>query len=323
MIREYRPFFREKGGVNYDYGQDFEKWFNDRFNKREEILSFYRFVQFNINVTNKDRISNKHFYGQDNWMFYRGDFDIMTTIEHYQNIELFTQEQLEKISAYLQSVNDWCEQNKKKFYFFMVPDKHRIYGENFPFYVKKIFPDEQGKTYQLIAYLKKHTTVKVIYPDKILAEHKKEGLLYWKTDTHWNEMGAYWSYIALMQEISKDFNLEPFIVSNYKTLNHRRGDLRAVATDKYIDEQYIAPDIEKYYTKNQHPEADFFENRKGKYSLVLFGDSFSRLLSPYLGNTFRKVLVFNIYGINNNLEYAKNTQKKMQTLLLLKKLSVE
>jgi hypothetical protein len=308
-IREYRPFFRDKGGISYDYPEDFERWFNDRFYKREEVIDFYSFVQFNINNRNKNRVSKRFFYGQDKWMFFRGDFDRAATIEHYQNIELFKQEQLEKIGAYLQSVNDWCEKNNKKFYFYIVPEKHRIYPEFFPFYIKKVFPDEKGKTYQLLIYLKKHTTVKVIYPDKILKENKKDGLLYWKADTHWNEMGAYWGYRSLMKEVSKDFDVKPFIVSKIKIVKHQKGDMGIDETQA----DYKIPDIKNLYVKNQN----VFENKNGKFRLVFLGDSFSASILPYLGNTFRQVVsLWNevelnyrdktaIGGINNSVKYIK------------------
>jgi hypothetical protein len=300
-LTKYKTLIRENGRLNYEYGKNFERWFNDRFNARKEVLSIHAFLIFYIN--SRHNIINGLLNGQDGWLFYRG-INRMQTIEHYQNVKLFSQERLEKTAAYLQSINDWCEKNNKKFYFFIAPDKHRIYGEQFPFYVKKVFPDEQDKTYQLIDYLRKHTTVKVIYPDKILKEHKKEGRLYWKTDTHWNEMGAYWGYRALMEEISKDFDVKPFIFTRYKT-SHNPNEL----TD-----EYRAPDFAKRYRENAYTYRTinpvFLYNKTAKYKLVLFRDSFADLILPYLGNTFQKVSEFwcfddNWSSINNYLQYTK------------------
>jgi hypothetical protein len=304
-LAKYKPLIKENGMVHYEYGKDFEKWFNDRFNLRKEALAFYSFAKFNVNANMNKDISGKFLYGQREWVFYRGDWDEMQTINHYQNIELFTQEQLEKAAAYLQSINDWCEKNNKKFYFFIAPDKHRIYNENFPLYIKKLFPDEKGKTYQLLAYLEKHTTVKVIYPYKILRERKKEDLVYWKADTHWNEMGAYWGYRSLMEAISKDFDIKPFVVTKFKTIK-----AQAERMNPYQEEyEYRAPDIKEYYVKRTQKRENrkddvFLENKNGKYRIVLFRDSFSSSMLLYLGNTFRKVLA-SYDAMDNNLQFIK------------------
>jgi hypothetical protein len=292
-LAKYSPFIRENGTVNYEYGKDFEKWFNDRFNGRDLMMSFFNVVK---SKTNKNKNSREFLYVQEDWLFSWEIGDTQHTINEYQNIKLFSQEQLEKIAVYIESINDWCKANNKKFYFFIAPAKYRIYDDKFPFYIRKVFPDDEGKIYQLIGYLRKHSNVKVIYPDKILKEHKKQGLLYWKTDSHWNEMGAYWGYRELVREISKDFNIKHSIVLNYKSIQEVGWEIN----------EYNPP---SGFYNNRGPF--FLENIKNKYRLVLFMDSFSVSMLTYLGNTFRQVSAFwgndrnGITDVHNQLGYIK------------------
>jgi hypothetical protein len=205
-LAKYQPFFKGNGKINYEWGKDFEEFFNDRFNNRDRIIAFYDSIKFRVETS-------KVLKGKDGWLFYRGTTNPIQAIENYQNIAFVPEEELQEAATYLQSINDWCNKNNKKFYFFIAPDKHKIYEEYLPSYMRKIFPDSQSRTMQLIKYLQENTDVKVIYPADLLIEHKKDGyLLYWKTDSHWNELGAYWGYFALMQEISKDFNTKPIII---------------------------------------------------------------------------------------------------------------
>jgi hypothetical protein len=286
-LEKYRPFLKN-GKVNYEYGEDFEVWFNDRFNGREKMVFYYNKFRnkFGVNYNNNPKL----FMGKDGWIFYRGN----DSMRNYQNIVLFSDKELKVIASYLQNINDWAQINGKKFYYLIAPDKHRIYGEYYPDYIMKRALDKDGKTVQLINYLRTHTSVNVIYPYDILYEHKKDGLLYWKTDTHWNELGAYWGYRALMESIDKDFNIEPLIYQEMKDSYKYRGDLSNMYAGFLKDDGtiYSIPDYKKEYTSNSNdPEASdiLLENKTKNTRMMIFGDSFVVSMVPYLGASFEKV----------------------------------
>ncbi|MDR3049919.1 MAG: hypothetical protein LBV16_08845 [Elusimicrobiota bacterium] len=212
-LAEYKSIITRNGNINYEYGKNFEQWFNDRFYGRNQAIKYYYKL---VNKTN-----DKVLFGKDNWLFFRVD----RSIQNYQNIFLFSDGELKTAASYLQELNDFAVSNNKKFYFFIVPDKHRIYPEYYPDHIKKNIPDEQSMTSQLVTYLRKNTAVNVIYPYQSLYQHKKDGLLYWKQDTHWNPLGAYWGYRTLMDEISKDFNIKPLILDETIMPDYYDNDL--------------------------------------------------------------------------------------------------
>ena len=73
----------------------------------------------------------------------------------------------------------------------LTPSKDRIYRE----YMPDGYPivNEENRTDLLAAYLQSHTTVPVVWRYDMLrsqARQNADRLLYYKTDTHWNAVGA-------------------------------------------------------------------------------------------------------------------------------------
>ena len=200
---KWRTFITQDGEINYDFGKNFNDWFNDRFYLRESFIKYNDFkLIFSGNWQTKNVIK-----GKNNWLFLGWN----ESIESYSNSRLFSQKELDSITNYLSSINNYCKQNNKKFYFFIAPDKSKIYEEFYPDRIKKI--SKISKTEQLIEYLNNNSDIKVIYPQTKLIQHKKDGLLYWKSDTHWNLLGAYYGYEELMKNILSDFPT----IDTYKT----------------------------------------------------------------------------------------------------------
>lgn len=101
----------------------------------------------------------------------------------------------------------------------IAPNKETIYGEeHLPSYYKKA---EETRTDQLIAYLKKNTDIRIVYPKEEMLKYKKEYSLYWHYDTHWNAAGGYIGAKALLKELGdelpevEDITFTPDTFSGY------------------------------------------------------------------------------------------------------------
>ena len=135
--------------------------------------------------------------------------------------------------------------------------------------------------------------MKVIYPQKQIIEHKGEQLLYYKNDTHWNLLGAYYAYIELMKRIKEDYNIQTYAIKGYITEKYN-GDLYDMSPRllrKSDDTIYAIPNIENYNSicklSNEPRGIVNCFNRLGRYNLLMFRDSFSTSLIPYLSNSFK------------------------------------
>lgn len=282
--------------LNMNYGKETENWLNDHFYKRREIINFYE----KINTTIIGRIENeKALVGKENWIFYKGD----NSIENFQNINLFTEAQLKNIEDNLKNREDWLKKQNIKYYTFIAPDKNKIYKEYFPNYINQI--NLFGKGYQLREYLK-NKNINLIYPYEELIKEKKANLVYWKTDTHWNEYGGYIGYKRLIDEIKKDFQEVKTVKENELNISFAPygGDLLGMLNlnfDIYKNINYKTLNIKNQnfsYIKNEGRNGVLTKSSK-KYKVLIFRDSFTSAMTPYISETFGEVEYIWRHDFNN------------------------
>ena len=182
--------------------------------------------------------------------------------------------------------------------FYIAPAKNKIYGEYYPATIKKQNPDTASRAFQLIDYIKQNSDVQVVCPyERLIREKEKGELLYYKNDTHWNELGSYIGY----QELCRVLGIEPMEVSEYEVVKKEVGDqtnLFPEGTHKDYETTYRIPKIEQSYSQTQI--ADGLNNNKtivtknkGKnLNAVVFRDSFSNAWIRYISNSFANVTYF-------------------------------
>jgi len=286
-LAQYNPLITKEGKINYNFGKDFNNWFNDRFFMRSFLISFGELKKFlNINWETKDVLK-----GQNGWLFYKED----NSVRNFQNLDLFSIEDLKAIADHLNKINKYCISKNKKFYFVIAPDKNKIYGENYPLSIKKIRENNKSRANQLISYLKQNTNITSIYLYDTLISHKNEGL-YYKTDTHWNGIGAQYSYLKIFDYLKKDYkNLTKTEIIKGEKVNFS-GDLNKMLPDffKQPDDMNYIPkvknlsyicNIDKYDDK-----INLCHNSMGLYNLVMYHDSFGEGLVPYFAQTHRSAI---------------------------------
>lgn len=288
-----KPVLFEKNGLNQKFGEQFEEWFNDHFFGRQELLNFYDKV-------NRVRLQGNHraLIALDGWLFYKGD----NGIRNFQNLDLFSAEDLDNITQYLTDIYNWTRKNKVDFYFVICPDKSKIYGE-YILPMGKSYPNSASRANQLISHLREHTDIPVIYPYDALHANKENGLLYWKNDTHWNELGGYIGYQEVMKPIQKKHNIPMVQYQTTQMEKHPEGDLTSLLSIDPDDvTEYIVPQITNNATcRKTNVNGDFDMeciNKSGKYNLFVYRDSFTGAMIPYLTNTFAKSEFLWHYQIN-------------------------
>ena len=131
--------------------------------------------------------------GKKGWLFYKDGPNAAQPMANYQGLTELNDsaEVLAEASAGLQILNDRLAANGCTLVLDLTPSKDRIYRE----YMPDGYPivNEQNRTDLMAAYLQSHTTVPVVWRYDVLrsqARQNPERLLYYKTDTHWNSIGA-------------------------------------------------------------------------------------------------------------------------------------
>lgn len=215
--------------------------------------------------------------GKDNWLFYKTELD-GHPLWDYMGINHFTDEELAAIAANLVSMRDGFNALGVDFYVTALPNKEIIYEEYMPDTVARV--DTVSRAEQLANYIWDNTDLVYVYPKQALLDAKAEGQIYYQTDTHWNQKGAFVGMQQLMHEAygvdAKDLDSVSFDITSYDLA----GDLAVIGgvADKYnIDTTYV-------FDADTADKAQY----RDEVALVV-GDSFSGFLSTIAKGYYKEV----------------------------------
>ncbi len=182
----YKPLIN-KGKINYNFGKNYDSWFSDRFNLREHFIELNKFIKFVINrKAVKGYIDNSTGFLYMDWEFTHFDMNIIKS-----NFK------------YLVRLNNFCKSNNIKLYILITPQKSDIYVPDNKLY--KIKDNNHNKFLSFISDINNKNELKVIYPYNELKAESKNNFVFFKTEHHWTDDGAFTGYKELMKEIKKDF----------------------------------------------------------------------------------------------------------------------
>ena len=278
-----------EGKINTDFGREFEKYFNDRFRGRGKVLKCYQRLKSFVNgIGRRYAVSDAVVEGKDQWFFYR----LENSIRNFQNLDVLTEKEMKEALQVLRAQDAWCKKNNIKFYYFIAPDKNKVYGENMTF-VPRINPDSRSRTALWVDYIRKNSDIKVVYPLEELKKQKHKGLLYYKKDTHWNWLGGYFGYNTLIKLVRETFpDLRTFKAEKFTEEKGRVGDLYCLAPHIVGKETevYKKPVIEEKFSFPVNYERSYhFKNPEGKGKVWVLRDSFSNVMLAYMFYTFAEV----------------------------------
>lgn len=182
----------------------FKKWYHyveDHFPFKNEYIK-----QSNLTKGvwfNSFNVKNKVIIGNNGWLFYNSCIYDEEGLNEFAGFDSWKPEQLNKVVENIKTIKNWCNKNKIQFEVMICPNKQTIYPEYLPsIYLNK----HDSRLTQLTKALPE-----IINLESILKTSKNENpkqLLYYKTDTHWNEYGALLASKELRKRLLPNF---PFI----------------------------------------------------------------------------------------------------------------
>ena len=110
--------------------------------------------------------------------------------------------------------------------------------------------------------------------ETLLRAKEDEGLLYWRTDTHWNQKGSYLAFSAMMERLDLKYPQIQFELSG-----EHNGDLIDISS------------LYDFATHNDDNWKGTVRNEQGFNDLVVWvvGDSFANSIKPYLNASFSNI----------------------------------
>lgn len=168
------------------------QWLDDydqRFPFRAALIHRYALASFAIGVSPSPTVIK----GRDGWLYYADD----SALDDYISATPLSQEELDAWRDSIVHTRDALRAKGIAYVFTIAPDKHVIYPEHMP---ESIHPlGREYRLQQLTEYLQRTTDVAVVDLRRALLDAKQRDQVYFRTDTHWNEAGAYAAYRELMR----------------------------------------------------------------------------------------------------------------------------
>jgi alginate O-acetyltransferase complex protein AlgJ len=247
--------------------------------------------------------------GKNGWLFFRPDGD--HNLIAYRGLNPFSEDELTAWQNFLERRNAWLASKGIPFLVVIPPDKQTIYPEFLPLGYEKL--RAESRLDQLIArLLQTHSPVHLIDLRPSLMAAKPTALLYHKTDTHWNDSGAFVAYgviIKAVQELLPRWHIIPQTMNNFvRTPVHPEvGDLARMMDmpDQYPDRGFqLLPRIPydvPLGLEDRNATVVFDSHDPTKPHLVIYRDSFTIALAPMLGPHFSRVAYACYYSLDPNL----------------------
>lgn len=299
----------EEGKINSEFFSEFDTWFSEHFAFRPQLVNADSRVKSALTCTSPD---DDVIVGRDGWLYY-GD-----TADDFLNINTLSRREINNIAHNLRMIDDYCNNCGAEFIFFSAPNKNSVYPENMPFnYIPADNPDNYGLLASALSGDGFWLDMK-----SILLSAGSSVPLYHKTDTHWNNLGAYAGHTAVMSELNK--NPCPAGTSWY-TKNDHLGDLavmiypveKAKDTQVYNDYEYSYTYQGRFRGLDDITINTVNENADGE--LLMFRDSYGEAILPYMaecfGNAeFSRVVPYRLNNIENKTVILEIVERNIGNL---------
>lgn len=288
-----------------EYPGLYENYYNDHLPFKNQAVKFQSYSDY---IVFKSTDSKKVILGENGWLFYRSaevaPLADEKPIDDYQGINKYDADEKQIILDNINDVDKFLEEKGIEFSVLMCPNKENIYGEYLPDEIKKV--DEQRKIDDLIAFLDINTDVEILYPYDGLMKNKDSYLLYYKYDTHWNELGG---FIAA-QEIRNYYQGERSEITDFEVIESTSQPPRDLAGmlnmgDYFNDDaKYVVSGYKSDIVLNlieSTPDGIlhvFNSNATDGRRVMIIRDSYGEALIPYVSKDFKDVIFVHRNGFD-------------------------
>jgi alginate O-acetyltransferase complex protein AlgJ len=301
-----RPSFSLKDPLGFF--QKYESFFNDHFGLRSQLVYLHNLFQVTVFQTSS---VDKVLIGKNGWLFMGRENRSRSEVSYFRSLKLFTPAELEHWHSVLRQRRQWLERRGILYLFLVVPNKSTVYPEFMPANLRKLNP--QSRLDQLLAMLAKDPGFPVIDFRETLRKEKDRLPLYYRTDSHWTEVGAYFAYRQVMEKLAQAFprlQLTPLEQYSLEYRNRFYGDLAQMLSlhgGKFKEEgvslrrklptpfatstakRRLGPYIRM--TVSECPGADL-------PTILIVHDSFMHQLKPFFKPHFRRIVYIWDWGLH-------------------------
>ena len=297
----------------------FETYYNDNFGLRTHLIRANNILNVGLFSTSPNTAV---VLGSEDWLYLTwGDESI------FEYKKKLTEKELKSRFDVIKYRKELLAGQGIQFFVVIAPNKHSIYPEFLPEYLQKL--NKNSKYDQITEYLGKNSLdINIDVKNGLMKEKQKGNLVYFKSNTHWNDYGNFIAYQQIIAKLGAYYpELKPMPLNDFNFVNiENAGDLaKMLGMEEYFKEKTYAliPKNNRIAIIREVDNIDGIASKGlmlsecnlcGNLTIVIVGDSFMELLRPLIAEHFSKVVYIQKA---ENPEVTFNIIKKIKPEILL------
>ena len=274
--------------------QSFDNWFADRIGPRAELIFLSRLAGEFFKI---DMMPGKVYYGRNDWLFLGNDYD--RTVDVLEGTARYDAATIERQADFFASLRDAARSLGADFFMLIGPNKSSVYPEHLP---PHVFPAKDRAITPLMKSLQARD-VQVYDPTDLFLASKDSGLLYWRSDTHWNQLGISLALEGFFAQTGRNWKLPAFHLEPGPV---HRGDLVNIGGYRFFPLKPGDNWVPRWEEETPAPPHD--------KTVLVIGDSFSEGIMPWLERMFGKVTRIHYYKAFAHKRDAETLLAYLETL---------
>jgi hypothetical protein len=297
-----------------DWFARFDAAFSDRFAARNALIALEHAIS--VRGFHSSPVGNV-VLGRDQWLYFAGE-DGHALDRHFRGTMPFGDDMVMQLRDELERRRQYLAARGIAYVVSVAPDKATIYPEHLPTWVTHMrAPTPLERTAEL---LKRDPALHFVDLREPLLEAKRSRQVYYRTDSHWNYLGAIVAYEAIMSEVQRVVGVDrlpriapPDVPPYVEGVDRYRGDLaRLLGTWTGYEEPDFAPFAKvlgdpsrRCARRIDHDDDPGFEiyvcDRAPALRAVVYRDSMAIPLIPLLSENFRRVVYVSSRRLDRSL----------------------
>ena len=172
-----------------------DAYLEDHFGFRSALVTAYNFTLTKIGASP----SKKVITGKAGWLYYAEE----DMVAQYSGESLFENDEAAQWVQAMAARKSWLAERRIEFIIAVAPNKMTIYPEYLPDWITKV--NERTRLDQLMSEIVQTPVIDLLDLRPGLLAAKNNQAVYYQTDSHWNDRGAFIGYESILKRIQHYF----------------------------------------------------------------------------------------------------------------------
>jgi alginate O-acetyltransferase complex protein AlgJ len=268
-----------------------------------------------------DRVFANAIIGKDGWLFQTSE----EVMRDFQNDMPLSEKKLESLQQNLDKIAEYFKTQGTSLVIVVAPNKGSIYPDYLLDEIQKI--RSESRFDQVVKYLQLHGKTQILDLRQELITDRKDQQVYYQTDSHWTEYGAYIAYRGILNSLKPVHpQLIPRSLSDFEPVSEGRVtmDLATLIGSVHIKEEKVVLKPKDATTSTVHNlKLDDFRwitlswnQNKDLPRAVVYYDSFLYPIIPWFNDHFSQVTYIPHYANLSTWNLSWVSQQKADVVIV-------